>query len=89
MEKYGYRLCITDTKGSHADLTDEYAAVPKEMKLVAKYFGKEVLRDVSANDVLENIHNLREKLGALLTAPQFGHEHATSEFWFSSLVIIV
>ena len=63
MEKYGYRLCITDTKGSHADLTDEYAAVPKEMKLVAKYFGKKVLRDVSANDVLENIHNLREKLG--------------------------
>ena len=63
MEKYGYRLCITDTKGSHADLTDEYAAVPKEMKLVAKYFGKEVLRDVSANDVLENIHNLRERLG--------------------------
>mgnify|MGYP002614841437 CR=1 FL=1 len=62
-EKYGYRLCITDTKGSHADLTDEYAAVPKEMKLVAKYFGKKVLRDVSANDVLENIHNLREKLG--------------------------
>ena len=41
MEKYGYRLCITDTKGSHADLTDEYAAIPKEMKLVAKYFGKE------------------------------------------------
>lgn len=47
MEKYGYRLCITDTKGSHADLTDEYAAIPKEMKLVAKYFGKEVLRDIS------------------------------------------
>ena len=63
MEKYGYRLCITDTKGSHADLTDEYAAIPKEMKLVAKYFGKEVLRDVSANDVLENFHNLRERLG--------------------------
>ena len=48
MEKYGYRLCITDTKGSHADLTDEYAAIPKEMKLVAKYFGKEVLRDIGA-----------------------------------------
>ena len=54
MEKYGYRLCITDTKGSHADLTDEYAAIPKEMKLVAKYFGKEVLRDISINDVLED-----------------------------------
>ena len=63
MEKYGYRLCITDTKGSHADLTDEYAAIPKEMKLVAKYFGKEVLRDISINDVLDNITDLRKKLG--------------------------
>ncbi len=33
----GYSLCITDTKGSHADLTDEYAAIPKEMKEVAAY----------------------------------------------------
>lgn len=63
MEKSGYRLCITDTKGSHADLTDEYAAVPKEMKLVAGHFGKEVLRDVTAEDVLREIHILREKLG--------------------------
>lgn len=63
MEKHGYRLCITDTKGSHADLTDEYAAIPKEMKLVAKYFGKEVLRDISINDVLDNITDLRKKLG--------------------------
>lgn len=63
MEEYGYRLCITDTKGSHADLTDEYAAVPKEMKLVAGHFGKEVLRDVTAEDVLREIHILREKLG--------------------------
>lgn len=63
MEEYGYRLCITDTKGSHADLTDEYAAVPKEMKLVAGHFGKEVLRDVSAEEVLKEIQNLRETLG--------------------------
>ena len=63
MEKYGYRLCITDTKGSHADLTDEYAAIPKEMKLVAKYFGKEVLCGISINDVLDNITDLRKKFG--------------------------
>lgn len=63
MEEYGYRLCITDTKGSHADLTDEYAAVPKEMKLVAEHFGKEVLRDVSAGDILKEIHILRNSLG--------------------------
>lgn len=35
MEEYGYSLYITDTKGSHADLTDEYAAVPKEYMVVA------------------------------------------------------
>ena len=63
MEQYGYSLCITDTKGSHADLTDEYAAVPKEMKLVAKHFGKDVLREVTIQDVLTEIINLRSELG--------------------------
>ncbi|MBR1703870.1 MAG: galactokinase [Clostridia bacterium] len=43
---FGHSLCITDTKGSHADLTTDYAAVPAEMKQVAAYFGKEVLREV-------------------------------------------
>lgn len=63
MEAYGYSLCITDTKGSHADLTDEYAAVPDEMKRVAQYFGKDVLREVSLTDVLREIKTLRNKLG--------------------------
>lgn len=63
MEAEGYRLCITDTKGSHADLTDEYAAVPREMKLIAGYFGKEVLREVSVEEVLCEIHKLRDAYG--------------------------
>ena len=63
MSEHGYSLCITDTKGSHADLTDEYAAVPQEMKAVAKYFGKEVLRDVSYADVIKEIASLRKTLG--------------------------
>ncbi len=63
MDEYGYRLCITDTKGSHADLTNEYAAVPKEMKAVAGYFGKEVLREVTYEDVMDNIGELRKALG--------------------------
>ena len=61
MESYGYSLCITDTKGSHADLTDEYAAVPEEMKRVARCFGKEVLVDVSFEELLENMTEIREK----------------------------
>ena len=61
MESYGYSLCITDTKGSHADLTDEYAAVPEEMKRVARCFGKEVLADVSFDELLANMTEVREK----------------------------
>lgn len=78
MEQYGYSLCITDTKGSHADLTDEYAAVPKEMKLVAKHFGKEVLREVSMQDVLKEINTLRSELGdrCVLRALHFINENS-------------
>ncbi|HBZ02988.1 MAG TPA: galactokinase, partial [Lachnospiraceae bacterium] len=46
MDKEGYSLCITDTKGSHADLTPDYAAIPSEMKAVANLFGKDVLTDI-------------------------------------------
>lgn len=59
--EFGYRICITDTKGSHADLTDEYAAVPSEMRQVAHFFGKELLKDVSEEEVLLNIKEIREK----------------------------
>jgi galactokinase len=63
MDAVGYSLCITDTKGSHADLTPDYAAVPAEMKSVAAYFGKDVLNDISEEDVIAAIPELREKLG--------------------------
>lgn len=77
MEQSGYRLCITDTKGSHADLTEEYAAVPKEMKLVAGYFGKEVLREVSTENILGEMHHVRETLGdrCVLRALHFVREN--------------
>lgn len=77
MEEYGYSLCITDTKGSHADLTDEYAAVPKEMKLVAKHFGKEVLRGITAQDIIKEIRVLRSELGdrSVLRALHFVSEN--------------
>ncbi len=81
MEVHGYSLCITDTKGSHADLTEEYAAVPKEMKLVANHFGKKVLRDVSVREVLGEIHYLRASLGdrCVLRALHFINENERVE----------
>lgn len=63
MEQYGYSLCITDTKGSHADLTEEYAAVPKEMQLVAKHFGQNVLRGITVQDIMKEIVTLRSRYG--------------------------
>ena len=55
---FGYSLCIVDTQGSHADLTDEYAAIPQEMRRVARFFGQEYLRDVYAASHKEVKRNL-------------------------------
>ena len=49
---FRHSLCIVDAKGSHAQLTHEYAAIPEEMHAVAQYFGKEYLRDVDFNDFI-------------------------------------
>jgi len=71
--KTGYALVITNTGGSHANLNDEYASLPIEMKSVAKQLGKEVLRDVSMEQIIEVIPTIREKVGdrALLRAIHF------------------
>lgn len=42
----GYALCVVNTGGDHGDLTDDYAAIRKEMEAVAAHFGKHVLREV-------------------------------------------
>ena len=62
-EAYGHSLCIVDTKGSHADLTDDYAAIPEEMKQVANFFEEDVLRKVDKNDFYLNLPKIREILG--------------------------
>ena len=59
----GHALCIIDTRASHADLTDEYAAIPKEMKATAGYFGKEVLTEVEEADFFAAIPALRQQFG--------------------------
>ena len=73
----GYRLCIVDTGGNHADLTDEYASIPSEMKAVAAHFGKEVLREVDEDALISALPTLREKLGdrAILRALHFIEEN--------------
>lgn len=71
--KHGFCLCITDTKGSHADLTDDYAAIRREMESVAEFLGKKVLRDVDEEVFFSKIAEIREELGdrAVLRAIHF------------------
>jgi galactokinase len=73
----GYSLCIVNTGGNHADLNDDYASVPAEMKKIASYFGKTVLREVSLDEILSNVPELRKFAGdrALMRAIHYANEN--------------
>ncbi len=73
----GYSLCIVNTGGNHADLNADYASVPAEMKAVAAHFGKEVLREVTLEEIIAAIPALREKTGdrAIMRAIHFVNEN--------------
>jgi galactokinase len=74
----GFALVITDTGGNHADLNDEYASLPTDMKAVAAELGKKVLRQVTLEQVVEIAPKIREKVGdrALLRAFHFQGDNA-------------
>lgn len=73
----GHALCIIDSGADHADLTDEYAAIPQEMKSVAAVLGKEVLRDVDEKAFYEKLPEVRKTCGdrAVLRAMHFFAEN--------------
>lgn len=73
----GYSLCIVSTGGNHADLNEDYASVPAEMKAVAAHFGKPVLRDVTLEELIAAIPALRTETGdrAILRAFHFINEN--------------
>ena len=74
----GYDLCIVNTGGNHADLNEDYASIPAEMKKVASLFGKEVLRGISEYELIEKAPEIRKEAGdrALLRALHFANEDA-------------
>lgn len=78
LTKAGYNLCIVDTGGNHADLTDDYASVPTEMKAVAGLLGFSHLRPASEAALIANAKEIREKCGdrALMRAIHFMRENA-------------
>lgn len=74
----GYGLCLVKVGSDHADLTDEYAAVPIEMQAIAKEFGKTRLSEVDPAEFNQHVVELRHKHGdrAVLRAIHFWHENA-------------
>ena len=74
----GHALCIIDSGADHADLTDEYAAVPGEMKAVAAFLGKEVLTEIDEAAFYAAIPEIRKACGdrAVMRAIHFYQENA-------------
>lgn len=86
---YGYNLIITTTGGNHSKLTDDYAAIPREMKSVAAFFGKKTLREISETEFFENIGVLRAKLSndrAILRAFHYFEENRKVDVMVSALL---
>ena len=75
--KLNTSLCIVDTKGSHADLTDAYASIPRDMNAVARWFDQDVLRNVDPTLFFKNIAALRKDVSdaAILRAIHFYDEN--------------
>lgn len=73
----GYALCIIDSGADHANLTDEYAAIPAEMKKVCAFFGKEVLRQISRDEFMKALPELRKTVSdrAILRAMHIYQEN--------------
>ena len=59
----GYALCIIDSGADHAELTEEYAAIPNELKAVCRVFGKEHLREVDEREFYARIAEVRRAAG--------------------------
>ncbi len=77
-ESSGFALCIIDSGADHADLTDEYASIPKEMKAAAKVFGRDFLRDVPMDEFYSKLADVRKAAGdrAVLRAIHFFDDDA-------------
>lgn len=75
--KAGYALCIIDSGADHADLTDEYAAIPGELKQLCRFFGKEVLREISEEEFFAALPEIRHQVPdrSILRAIHFYQEN--------------
>ncbi len=88
LNKHSHALCIIDSGADHADLTNEYASIPEDMKSVAAYFGKEYLREVDEKEFMSEIKNIRKALQndrAVLRAIHFFNDNRRAREEVSAL----
>jgi len=62
-DDYGLSLVIVATGGSHADLTEDYAAIPAEMKAVATILGRPTLAGTSRKELLDRVGEIHGRCG--------------------------
>lgn len=76
-DKANHSLIIVQTGRGHADLSEEYSSIPKEMKAVAAYFGKSVLAEVKEDAFYEALSKIRKTTGdrAVMRAIHFFNEN--------------
>lgn len=74
---FKHSLCIVDTKGDHANLTPEYAAITTELKELCRFFGKEFLCEVNEQEFYDNFEGARKAAGdrAVLRAMHVFEDH--------------
>lgn len=77
----GYSLCIINTGGSHANLTDSYAEITRDMAEVSAVFGKKYLREISEEDFFNNIVEVKNKCSsrAIVRAIHFYNDNKNAE----------
>ena len=86
-EAAGYALCVVATGGSHANLVDDYAAIPNEMKAAASFLGKSVLREADEDIFMSKITEIRKAAGdrAVLRAIHFYNENKRVDAMLTAL----
>ncbi len=87
LQKNGFSLCITNAGGSHADLTDEYAAITNEIKTVCQFFGVRHLSRVDEKEFYSRVGELREKVSdrAITRSIHFFAENKRAKKEFTAL----
>lgn len=87
LEEFEYKIIVVDTGGTHQNLTDDYAAIPKEMKEVANFFNKEKCSEINLDLFLANINELRKSINdrSILRAYHFLTENIRVDEQINSL----